>query len=72
MHYQSRKYHRLVEWIALHDNPASNDSVEELAGYLTVTMVADCYDLKKRDVAEDVYRVREHLSGSRYWYDALR
>jgi len=59
MHYRSRKYRRLIEWIALNDNPAHNDSVEELAGYLTVVMVAHCYDLKPSDVAEDVSGVRK-------------
>ena len=57
--YSSRKYTRLIQWIADNDNDGMNEPVEELAGYLTVKMVADCYDLHPHQVAIDVSNARE-------------
>jgi hypothetical protein len=63
MHYQSRKYRTMVEWIALNDNPGDSENVEEIAGYMTVTMLAHCYNLRPLYVAEDVMAIRmKHLA----------
>lgn len=62
--YSSRKYRRLVDWIARNDNDGDDEQVEELKGYLTVTLVADCYDLKAERVAADVWAMR-HPHGER-------
>lgn len=59
MHYHSRKYIKLVTWIANADNSADNDAVEEIAGYLTVKMVADCYELRPIHVAQDVVAIKK-------------
>jgi hypothetical protein len=58
MNYSSRKYKRLVQWIALNDNDGEDEEPKELAGYLTVTMIAHCFDLRNAQVAEDVYKLR--------------
>ena len=58
MHYHSRKYDRLITFIALNDNPGDHEDVEQVAGYMTVVMIADCYDLKPLHVAEDVLCIR--------------
>jgi hypothetical protein len=60
MNYHSRKYIRLIHWIAGNDNDGEDESVAELAGYLTVKMVADCYDMHPSKVAEDVWLARSH------------
>jgi hypothetical protein len=66
MHYSSRKYRQLVEWIADMDNSGNGDNLEEVAGYVTVVMLAHCYKLKCIDVARDVMAVREaEVIGSR-------
>ena len=62
MHYQSRKYHRLIEWIAMNDNDGDAEPLEQLTLYLSVKLVADCYDLKPRQVAEDVIAFRLALA----------
>ena len=64
MHYESRKYRRLIEWISMNDNDGEADPIEQLAGYLTVKLVADCYDLTCRQVAEDVFAIRAAPTGA--------
>lgn len=59
MHYHSRKYVRLVQWIAANDNDGDAEPLDALAGYLTVKLVADCYDLKPSQVAEDAFNLRK-------------
>lgn len=58
LHYSSRKYEQLVKWIAYNDNPGDHQPVEEVAGYLTVTMLAHCYNLAALKVAQDVMQFR--------------
>jgi len=57
MHYSSRKYRMLVEWIALNEDAIETDP-QVIAGSLTVTMLAHCFDLKNADVASDVLEIR--------------
>ncbi len=59
--YSSRKYRLLIEWIALNDSNGDNDSINSLAGYLTVKMVADCYNLTCMQIAIDVWNMRQEL-----------
>ncbi len=56
--YQSRKYVRLIDWIAANDTVEPNDSLQMISGYRTVSLVADCYDLKLGQVATDVWNRR--------------
>ena len=56
--YVSRKYDRLIEWIALNDNTGDDEPIDVLAGSLTVTMIAHCYDVDNKRVAADVYAIR--------------
>ena len=56
--YSSRKYRDLIDWIAWNDGTGDDHPIEELAGYLTVTMVAHCYKLKNVQVATDVWNLR--------------
>ena len=58
LHYSSRKYRQLVEWIALNDNSGGGDTTEEVAGYVTTVMLAHCYNLNNQVVAEDVMQYR--------------
>ena len=58
--YESRKYRQLVWWIALNDAPGDASPLEELSGYLTVTMLAHCYNLPSLKVAKDVQAVRDY------------
>ena len=58
LHYGSRRYRQLIEWIADNDNPGDNDPLDAVAGYLTVTMLAHTFNLKKTDVAADVLLLR--------------
>lgn len=55
-------YRYAVEWIALNDDPGSDDSTdpEVIAGYVSVHLVADLFGKDSRDVAVDVcyYRRR--------------
>ena len=57
--YNSRKYNRLIQWIADNDALGDADSIEVLKTYLTVVLVADCYDLKDERVATDVFNLRK-------------
>lgn len=59
--YQSRKYRSLVEFIALNDDNGSPDAlnIEAVSGYMTVVMVAACYNLKTASVAKDVISIRQ-------------
>lgn len=59
LHYSSRKYRQLVKWIADMDNSGSGDNLEEVSGYVTVVMLAHCYNLKCMQVAEDVMAYRK-------------
>jgi len=58
LHYSSRKYTTLVEWIAYNDGPGDELGLSELAGTLTVTMLAHCYNLASEKVAADVLAFR--------------
>lgn len=61
--YSSRKYRRLVHWIADNDNPGDNLTIVELADSIPVLLIADCFDLKPRQVAEDVWIIRNPEGG---------
>lgn len=58
MHYSSRKYRTLVEWIALNDSTGDDHNITEISSYLTVIMLAHCFNLPNLHVAEDVMAVR--------------
>lgn len=58
LHYSSRKYRQLVEWIAFNDNSGENDSLDDVSGYITVVMLSHCYKLPSIKVAEDVLACR--------------
>ena len=52
-----------IAWIADNDNPGDDDLPEELAGYLTVVLVADLYGVPAEDVAAQVWRCRDSERG---------
>lgn len=43
-----------VKWIALNDNAADNESVEDTAGYISVVLVADLFGKDAMEVARKV------------------
>jgi hypothetical protein len=51
-------YRAAVMWIALNDNSGNGDTVGEIAGYITVALVADLAGKTMDAVAEDVMRAR--------------
>jgi len=56
LHNSSRRYRRFIRWIALNvmSNNEGMDEVDDLEQAQEVRMVAQCYDLKSREVAQDV------------------
>jgi len=63
MHYSSRRYSQLIEWVACNDSPGDNEPLEEVACSLTVTMLAQVFNIKREDVAADVMVIRaEYLA----------
>ena len=59
-----RKFTELVGmalWIACNDNPGDAEGVEALAGYLTVCLVADQFEIEPRSVAEMVFNLRKEV-----------
>ena len=52
------RYLDAVRWIAVNDEDGSGHSVEEIAGYLTVALVADVWTKDVEVVAEDVAGMR--------------
>jgi hypothetical protein len=51
------KYTDAIEWIALNDEPTL-DEVEEVAGLISVCLVADVWKKEPREVAAAVVRYR--------------
>ena len=60
MHYESRKYRKLINWIAGNDNPVDVD-IDTISTNMTVCMVADCYNLTPFAVASDVLEKRKEI-----------
>ena len=61
LHNSSRRYARFIRWIALNEMPNEEEDLEfsgqAHALAVAVRMVAYCYDLKSREVAQDVVAV---------------
>ena len=51
-------YGDAIRWIAYNDNPGEDEAAHEMAGYLTVLLVADLFGAKPYSVAVDVQRTR--------------
>lgn len=51
-------YREGVAWIAYEDNLGDDEGVEELAGYISVLLLADLFGVSGEKVARDVYRKR--------------
>jgi hypothetical protein len=47
-----------VEWIVLNDSPGDDDPPEELAGFVSVVLVADLFGKEPIDIARRVYKQR--------------
>lgn len=47
-----------IQWIAANDAPADDDDREEVAGYLTVVMLASLFNKDPMDIAYDVLLIR--------------
>lgn len=57
-----------VLWIAEEDGPADNPSVDDLAGLISVCLVADLFGKPAREIAQAVYGVRNpgHICVTHY------
>ena len=55
---ESVEYRTAVDWIAMNDAPADKLPEKELAGQLTVCLVADVFGKDKAQVAREVYKSR--------------
>lgn len=52
-------YRKGVQWIADNDNPADrHQALEDIAGYISVLLLADLFSVEADRVARDVYRIR--------------
>jgi len=61
---QARKqpsYAQAVQWIADNDAPGDDVPAPDLAGYLTVMLVADLFGRTEAKVATDVWELRHPL-----------
>jgi hypothetical protein len=56
-------YGAAVLWIAENDAPGDRHGPGELAGYISVALVADLFGKDQRQVAFDVHSVREGRPG---------
>lgn len=54
-------YWAAVRWIADNDNPGDDEPSENIAGYMTVLLVADLFGVEADNVAIDVWAQRQHL-----------
>jgi hypothetical protein len=54
-------YREAVEWIALNDSlgDAAVDTRDTIAGFISVCIIADIFDVSRGRVADDVMRYRE-------------
>jgi predicted P-loop ATPase/GTPase len=57
---KTKTYKKAVEWIAINDEPSETD-LEEISGFLTVTLIADLFNIDEQVVAKDVLKIREKL-----------
>ncbi len=54
----TRRGRELIVWIALNDNSGNGDSLLEVAGYVSVVMLAHVYDVPAIKIAEAVMKIR--------------
>lgn len=54
-------YWAAVRWITDNDSPGDNDSIEWIAKYVTVLLVADLFGIEADKVATDIWAVRQKL-----------
>jgi fructose-1,6-bisphosphatase len=54
-------YREAIAWIAHNDNAGNDDSEEDVAGYVTVGLVADLFGKTDAEVAAAVMRIRRKL-----------
>jgi hypothetical protein len=62
---RSRTYAFLVKWIADNDNAGDNEGIEATSGYISVLMVADLCSTTPKQVATDVYALRQGTTPTR-------
>ena len=55
---KSLKYVRGVAWIAQNDEPGNPGTRDEIAGYVSVMLLADVFDVAAATVARDVIEWR--------------
>jgi hypothetical protein len=65
-----RGYKFAIQWIALNDANGDDQAPEQLAGYVSVVLVADIYGKDQDEVAKDVYNLR-HPSALKRAFDVL-
>ena len=57
------RYKDAIEWIAANDNAGNGDSLDEIAAYISVALVADVWGVPDGVVAEAV-RAARHRAGN--------
>lgn len=60
----TRRGRDLIGWIAVNDNAGSDDTAEDIAGYLTTTMLAHVYDVPNIEIARAILAIRERAFGA--------
>ena len=51
---RTRRGIQLVDWIASNDNDGNGDGLEEVASYITVTMLAHTYNVRRAAIARAI------------------
>jgi hypothetical protein len=55
-------YRAGIEWIALNDNAAEQDTAAQIAGYISSLLLADLFDVESSKVGEDVFYLRRKIA----------
>lgn len=53
-----RSMQKAIDWIAFNDNEGSGDDPKEIAGYMTVCLVADIWNIPRNQLAQAVWSIR--------------
>lgn len=57
----SKKLMEGIMWIAMHDNAGNGDSAEEVAEYVTTSMLADMFNKDQHELGRKIYETRQWL-----------
>jgi len=59
---RGRLYRRGVAFVAMNDNPADDEGLDAVAGYMSVILLSEMYRVKAARVALDVLAMRTYRS----------